>query len=317
MNGVAVETAVKTVRRAIRKRKTTTPKATESKCKPASILQDQLVQRKEGKSNHKSSDSPTVCNGIADKTVADVTPNSTPKTVDSLNDVNIGATAPNLANVVFLCPPTTTGAKNTEPAPNSKLYVLNGNVLKEVNDVDKVNGDKVNYVCVTPNNLGNVIKKIQTENAAKNGKPPISVETDEKLKLLSTKPTFIQLSHPSLKSGSSPKIAFTVSPTIVTKSTTNNCEILRSKLLENATSQPVKTKTAEQSASIALLTAKKESDSPAVAKARSELVRCRKALIEAAIHPQLPTYTPPAYYTGPTYSCEECEDSLVFCIFFR
>lgn len=325
----SVESPAQAISRAIRTKKTTDLNATESQCKPANILVDELTLNVKEKANRisgsdtSSPDTSIVCNGIADKAAADVTPNSTTKStslLDSVSEVvNTGVTASTLANVVLLTPSTTTVAKNSEPLKNSKLYVLNGNVLKEVNDVDKVNADKVNYLCVTANNLGNVIKKIQSENAVKNGKPLIhgSGEADgDKTKLLTTVPTFFQLSHPSLKSSGNPKIAFTVSPTIVTKSSTNNCEILRSKLLENplAANQPTsKTKVVvDKGGSI-----KKEttSDSPAVARARSELVRCRKALIEAAIHPQLPTYAPPAYYTGPTYTCEECEDTLVFCNF--
>ncbi|XP_065207000.1 zinc finger protein 532-like isoform X2 [Planococcus citri] len=53
-----------------------------------------------------------------------------------------------------------------------------------------------------------------------------------------------------------------------------------------------------------------ESESPAVAKARSEFNKCRKKLIEAAIHPQLPTYRPPTSYEGPIFSCEECDDTF-------
>ena len=44
-------------------------------------------------------------------------------------------------------------------------------------------------------------------------------------------------------------------------------------------------------------------------------IRCRKKLIDAAIFPKLAAKTPPNGYVGPTFSCEECEDTWVVDIF--
>lgn len=236
-------------------------------------------------------------------------------------------------NVVVFSPKNNFGDKqilSSDLFKGQKVFILNGNVTSK-EEVEKTKPDNINIICVS-NNLNDIIKNIQNE-AIKPGRSLLNTDTADKsasvLKpvekinqsipiKVATGPKFIQLTQNNLKS-ISPKISVNVTactpkaiapkpaPVIQPVPVKKNFDILRTKLLENGV--PANQNTTETIKNRSTQKKDEEPDSPAVAKARSEFIKCRKQLIEASIHPQLPTYKPPNNYEGPLYSCEECDDA--------
>lgn len=312
MNGVAEETAVLSPYRLIKPKQAASGDTTTES---GSIRQNQLVHSVIEKAFAKdSANSAATCNGVpaAEKAAAtDVRANQSAASPDSTSAV---VTASSMANVVFLNASSSAKGVGAEPLKSPKLCVLNGNVLK-------VKSDNVSFVCAPANDGGGggLVKKVFSGGErAMNGAGGADNGDADRPKAGNAVPAYIQLAHPSAR-GNASKFAYTMPATFVTKRTASGgYELLRTKLLENA----VAGAPAEQLAQTVRgkggqATSKKEQrpDSPSVAEARNELVRCRKALIAAAMHPQLPIYTPPPHYSGATYPCEECEDALVFDLF--
>lgn len=226
---------------------------------------------------------------------------------------------------------------NNDLLKGQRVFILNGNVISQ-EEAEKTKPDNINIICVS-NNLNDIISNIKND-SMKAGCSVISPESTEKgvvLKniekfittqqgVVTTKNAhkFIQL-MPSNYKQISPKINVTTGTTsvvtipkaIAPKSTSanKNHEILRMKLAGNEgmsfdQNQMIESaNSAKKSTSLGAMKKDGEPESPAVAKARSEFNKCRKKLIEAAIHPQLPTYKPPVTYEGPIFSCEECDDT--------
>jgi vacuolar-type H+-ATPase subunit F/Vma7 len=145
------------------------------------------------------------------------------------------------------------------------------------------------------------------------------------VKNVTTVPSFVPLSQSNMKSISR-NITLNVTPTstnsVLLKPNKQSYEILRAKLMENRVENseptlveiptiPTKTKTIlKTSINTSFVNIPKSMhESPAVTEARNDFIRCRKKLIEAAIYPKLTTKVPLAGYIGPTFSCEECEDT--------
>ncbi len=266
----------------------------------------------------KATDGATFCNGT-DKTNSDSSDSALPTTVrftDAQTDPTLGTTAaPSTALGSLLVVSPLPNCVNKNP----KLVVLNGNVLKDVSAPEKGKND-LNIIYLA-NNLGNIIKKLNYDATVKAAPKTDAAEDGEKTERAPTSvPTYVQLSQSNLKTLSS-KLTINVNPsagvgagTPAKPAKTAGLNILRKKLENGPTTTTGESSLAQSMRKIVdknrrIFKKDQAGDSPAVASARNELIESRRSLIQVAMRKQMPIYKPPADYTGPTFSCEECYDT--------
>ena len=242
-------------------------------------------------SNNSSSSSvysQTMVNGDRSETsdVLDITPSS-------------AASVSNVGNLLYLG-----NLKNIGRGDNQrKLYLVNSNLLK---------GSSVEMP--VEQHVNDVIGKIK---AVSSNSDTATVET------VTSVPSFVHLSQNNMRNINK-NITLHVTPTSTNSTNSEQSyEILRAKLMENRTeisepalmeipAVPIKTKTIVKTSiaePVSSYISRGAHESSAIIEARNEYIKCRKKLIEAAIFPKLTQKVPLAGYVGPTFSCEECEDT--------
>lgn len=198
--------------------------------------------------------------------------------------------------------------KSDKVLKGNKIYVLNGSILKST-PLDSSQDDNYNMICLPPvDDINDLIRKMERN-------PPVQTV----LSNAGTVPTRhgVQVKYINVKDiKQDAKLSSTA--------TGKAYEILRTKLMENSLNGGNQQSVTKEMMTTPLIKivdknppaasapnkeSEEQEESSAVSEARSEWMKSKMLLIEAAIRPKMPVKQPLPGYTGPTFSCEMCHDT--------
>lgn len=251
--------------------------------------------------------------------------------------------AKSINNVVFLSNMNSTSLKS-ESLKGNKMFFINGNAL-DGTSVECKPDDKYNVICLPQvENINDLIKQMEKERPVKSVKAvtttsfvqlsqanlknmnrnitlnvtpnskAATIEPGKQFELLCNKlndnsangaTNTKQLVTEKVTTTSALDCVPRTTHTSVTTDVTNN-------EMTSAPGRGILTSVANREmANLSILGKDQDTieESSAVFQARNDFIKCRRLLIEAAIHPKMPVKQPLPGYTGPTYSCEECDDT--------